>query len=196
MWQKHTANKLYTHIIHSICFQSYDRYVASSKQVLHTVQSRTSSFDSSCKSEIVFRWVTNLFSLVLIWPGHGNDHYPPSTTKVMNWQCYTPAPLICFHGMYRNKCTFLKICYFKNIHYIRSQVVFFSIFSAIFLKNASNEGIYMMKHTSCSIHTFHVWWDVLRHSISLECHVKSMLNCIDKNQIHFVPIRFSANHKY
>ena len=33
----------------------------------------------------------------------------------------------------------------------------FSIFSEMLLKNISNEGTYMMKHTAYSIHTFHVW---------------------------------------
>ena len=33
----------------------------------------------------------------------------------------------------------------------------FSIFSEILLKNISNEGTYMMKHTSYSGHIFHVW---------------------------------------
>ena len=107
------------------------------------------------------------------------------------WLCDTSAPLICLHGIYRDKCTFLQICYCKNIHYVRSQTVFFSIFSVIFLKeNASNEGIYMMKRM------FHVWWDILRNSVSLKCHIKSMLHCSDRNQIHFVKKRVSANYRY
>ena len=125
------------------------------KQVLHTVWSRTSSFNPSRKSVIIFRWVTNWFSLVLICPEHDNDHYPPSSTKILNWLCYTSAPLICLHGIYRDKCTFLQICYCKNIHYVRSQTVFISIFSAIFLKKCFKwRYIHDETYVSCMMRYF------------------------------------------